>query len=233
MATRFCRYDLRTTDVERARAFYSRIAGADFWSDTLGIGPLSEQARARGALPHWLGHLAVDSVSTTAQRFLARGATPLGPPPPSECAPRVLRDPFGAVVALAPPHRTLDHQRVAWHMLHVVNETDAFPVYTEIFGWTPAGARAFGEGQREQMFAWDADAAPAGSVANTAASPGVHPHWMFFFACDSLDESLRTVRELGGLTLPVVERPDGSRLAACEDPQRAAFGLYQATTFPC
>jgi predicted enzyme related to lactoylglutathione lyase len=112
-------------------------------------------------------------------------------------------------------------------MLHVVNERDAFAVYADIFGWTPAGTRAFGEEQREQMFAWDADGA-AGSIANTAASPGVHPHWMFFFACGSLEESCRTVRELGGLTLPVVERPDGSRLAACEDPQRAAFGLCQA-----
>jgi predicted enzyme related to lactoylglutathione lyase len=71
------------------------------------------------------------------------------------------------------------------------------------------------------------DAAAAGCIANTAGLAWRPPHWMSCFGYDSLEESLRTVRELEGLTLPMVERPDGSRLAACEDPQRAAFGLFQ------
>jgi predicted enzyme related to lactoylglutathione lyase len=121
-----------------------------------------------------------------------------------------------------------DDTRVVWRMLHVKDEAGAFAVYGDVFGWTPIDTR-LANGRREQAFAWDAGGIAAGSIANTASLPGVHAHWMFFFATNALDDALTRVHEAGGLTLPVIERADGSRVAPCEDPQRAAFGLYQGS----
>jgi predicted enzyme related to lactoylglutathione lyase len=228
VAARFCRYELRTMDVDAAYAFYRRLLGPDFWTDALSVLPLPEQAVALGAVPHWLGHLSVENVAATAQRFISRGAIILGPPPHAAGVPCILRDPFGAVLALTPaPCRAARNGCVPWHMLHVRNETDAFAMYAQLLGWIAVGSRASEEeGWREQPFSWNETTAPAGSVADTATLPGIHPHWMFFFRTETLEESRATVRHLGGLALPVIERADGSRVAACEDPQRAAFGLY-------
>ena len=52
---RFSRYLLRTTDVEAATAFY----GAVLERSGDGIVLLHESAIARGARPHWPGHVGV------------------------------------------------------------------------------------------------------------------------------------------------------------------------------
>jgi len=224
----FCRFELRTTDPDAARSFYDRLLGPELWGHDIEVGTLPPQAVARGAVPHWLGHIAVENVDTTVERFVTRGATPLGP---RSGVPCILRDPFGVIVALTQGRwAETRNSRVPWQMLHVSDETQAFAVYADIFGWKPL--RTFdieGAPRGVQAFTWNQTTRPAGSVANTASSPGVHPHWMFFFRCEALENSLAIVREFGGLTLPAIKQPDGSRVAACEDPQGAAFGLYQAS----
>ena len=55
----------------------------------------------------------------------------------------------------------------------------------------------------------------------------MHPQWLFFFRTPDLDSALARVRELGGLALPASTLPEGHRVAACDDPQGAAFGLFQ------
>src|SRR5678815_2212963 len=102
--TRFCRYELRTKDVDGARAFYTDLLGRPFWADPIGIVPLPERAAARGAPSHWLGHLGVDEVEDTLQRFVAKGGEQLGPivtAPDGNTKQATLRDPSGAVLALS------------------------------------------------------------------------------------------------------------------------------------
>src|SRR5215471_13913146 len=90
----FSRYELRTTDVEDAHAFYADVFGADFWSDCIDVRPLAAPALARGAPPHWLGHIHVDDVVGIMLRFVERGATVVGPRPQGGHAAQVLlRDP--------------------------------------------------------------------------------------------------------------------------------------------
>src|SRR5678815_2786111 len=80
MVNRFCHYELRTTDVNAARDFYSDLLGWSFWGEGIDVVPLPAQASARGAPPHWLGHIGIDNVAETVGRFVQHGATPLGPP---------------------------------------------------------------------------------------------------------------------------------------------------------
>lgn len=224
---RFCRYDLRTTDVERARSFYGELLGHDFLGDGISVGPLPPHVAARGAPAHWLGHILVNDAATLSQ-LVALGATPLGPPPQGGTpVTAVVRDPSGAILGITSENGLRRPERVAWHLLNAQDEAQAFRVYSDVFGWVALDTTDLGADRgRHVAFAWDQEGHQAGSVSNMARLPGVHPQWLFFFATADLDGSLATVRRHGGLALPVTETADGHRVAVCDDPQGAAFALY-------
>src|SRR5688572_19477924 len=81
----FCRYSLRTTDVDGGRRFYEEAiglslpAGESPDASRLEAWPLHERALAQGVPAHWLGHLAVNDVDASANRLLELGAERLGP----------------------------------------------------------------------------------------------------------------------------------------------------------
>ncbi|HXX68671.1 MAG TPA: VOC family protein [Polyangiaceae bacterium] len=72
-AARFTRYAIRTTEPQAARAFYEEVLATDLWDADVKLSRLPEQAIARGAPPHWLGHLGVDDVEGTVNRLVALG----------------------------------------------------------------------------------------------------------------------------------------------------------------
>lgn len=220
---RFCAYELRTTDVDRARAFYTTILGPGFFSAGLSLAPLPAAAIARGAVPHWLGHIRVDDVSATAERFITRGATRLGP---ATDAVATLRDPSGAVLAISSSASCPDVARVVCHVLHAHDERAASSAYADLFGWAPPSARGVQAIAGHQPFSWSDSPTPSGIVTNSAQLAGVHAHWLFFFPTDDLDRTIAAVHANGGRSLPTVTAY-GQRLAPCEDAQGAAFGLSQ------
>src|SRR5688500_19846375 len=114
MPNPFSRYQLRTTDVDGARAFYLALFG-DFWGRGVDVTPLPAALAARGVPANWLGHIGVDDVVPPLYRFMDAGATRLGAPPPDgrDTAGVVLRDPFGANVALTPLAGEPSPERVA------------------------------------------------------------------------------------------------------------------------
>lgn len=230
-ASRFCRYELRTTDLDGARAFYAEVVGPEIWGADVTLAPLPEQAAARGAPPHWLGHLGVSDVDAATSRFVAQGAQPLGPTRRGAGgeARAILRDPSGAVVALTsertPPARDL----VAWHLLNTASPARASATYAELFGWTIGAEVDLGPGRgRHRSLAWDESGQSAGSVADITGSPHIHPQWLFFFRVPDLERSLARVRAAGGLALEPTTTGRGALVAPCDDPQGAAFALYEA-----
>jgi predicted enzyme related to lactoylglutathione lyase len=237
----FCRYDLRTTDPDAARSFYSEVVGLDFSEappseepSMLGVWLLHEQARARGAPPHWLGQLGVTDVEATVRRLLELGSERLGATVRANDGTEftTLRDPSGAVVALRESTRRPRRVPVAWHHLHTLDLDRAWAVYSELFGWTQAQTIDVADTVgANRIFAWEASGQSVGSMANTARLPGVHPHWLFFFPVADLEASLAKVRAKGGRVVAgSAVLPNGDRLGSCEDPQGAAFGLHQATS---
>jgi uncharacterized protein len=229
MVNPFCCYQLRTTDPAGARAFYTDLLGGDFWGRGVEAVPLPAQLAARGVPSNWLGHIGVDDVVPAMYRFLEAGATRLGAPPPDgrDTAGVVLRDPFGATVALTPVGHARKDDRVAWHLLTTRDEESAIGLYADIFGWTPLERQDLGDRGRHVTFAWDASGQPVGSTSDIARRPHVHAQWLFFFATPDLDASIARVRDLGGLALQAQTTADGHRHQACDDPQGAAFGLLQ------
>jgi predicted enzyme related to lactoylglutathione lyase len=223
--TRFCRFELRTTNVAAARAFYATVlgeGGAD-------IVPLPEAAAARGAPAHWLGHLGVDDVEGAACAFVERGAARLGPTRPTVDGGEVaiVHDPGGAVVAVATPPSAPARANVVWHQLHTTDLARATASYRELFGWQLTDRLDLGALGVHQQFAWYAGGASVGSMADTAGLPGVHPHWLFHFRVAALEPALVAVRAAGGVVIGPTVLPGGHRIAVCDDPQGAAFALRE------
>jgi predicted enzyme related to lactoylglutathione lyase len=223
----FSRYELRTTDADAARAFYASILG----HDRAVIWPLHEQALARGARPHWLGHLGVEDVERAAAAFVERGAMQLGPILPTRDGGQVvvLRDPGGALVAVAtpPPANAEARVDVAWHVLNTNDVARATANYRELFGWEFTDRIDLGAHGVFQQFAWHAGGAAVGAIADIAARPGVHPHWSFSFEVDVLEEAMAAARAAGGAVLDPIVLPSGERVCVCADPQGAAFALTE------
>ena len=219
-SSRFCRFELRTTDVAAARQFYTALLGTE--GDV--IVELPAAAAARGAPAHWLGYLDVGSAGVDAllRRFSERGATRLGPPGD----PVIVRDPGGAVLALTEaggPSRA----GVVWHVLHTPDAARAGAIYAELFGWALTERLELAGFGALQRFAWGAGEASTGAIADIAQRPGTHPHWLFFFGVADLDRALAAVRAGGGTAMASMRSAGGQRVAGCEDPQGAAFGLME------
>lgn len=222
---RFSRFDLRTTDADAARAFYASVLGHDRAS----IWPLHEQARARGAQPHWLGQIEVSNLPQVAAELEARGATALGPTRPTSDGGQaaVFRDPGGAIVAVGTPPVEPATLSVALHVLNTPNASHAAAMYHDLFGWDLTEQTELPAVGRIQHFAFQPGAANVGVIADITGRPGIHPHWLFFFAVDALDASLEKARRAGGKVLEPTVLPTGQRFCVCDDPQGAAFGLCQ------
>jgi uncharacterized protein len=225
--TSFCRFELRTTDAHAARAFYASLFG----HDRALIWPLHEQALARGARPHWLGHLGGGDLEQAVSALLERGAVRLGPVRPTSDGgeTHVLRDPGGALVALltTPPSSLASDVHVVWHVLNTNAAAQAARNYCELFGWQLTQPFELAGQGTFQRFAWHTGGRSVGAIADIEGRPGVHPHWLFFFEVDALEPAIAATRTAGGLALEPIVLPSGERACVCDDPQGAAFGLRE------
>jgi predicted enzyme related to lactoylglutathione lyase len=95
-----------------------------------------------------------------------------------------------------------------------------------LFGWTATDVLDLGP-EMCQLFSWDESGRTAGGMTSAARSPHIHAHWLFFFRVADIEDSLARVRARGGKVLGPMQTSSGDIVAACDDPQGAAFALYQ------
>ena len=225
MLHRFCGYALRTLDVPAARSFYDTLLGPEERQ----IVPLHAEAVARGARPHWLGVIEVNDAEQCASAFEAHGAVRLGPTRTGTGGTlAVVRDPGGAVVGLASGGTSgAPAGEPVWRVLNSGDVERTMAAYRELFGWHFGSALELDSLGRFHPFAWTSSSKTVGAICDIRERSGVHPHWLFHFAVPALDHALAEVRRLGGLTLPPLVAPNGARVGVCDDPQGAAFALWE------
>lgn len=225
--TRISHLLLRTTDLAAARGFYDEI----LVGGCPDVVELPAAARARGAKPHWLGHIAVDDPAAMIAALVDRGAQLLGPAFTTRGATaQALRERGGAVIAIGGPGDATARSDLAWHLTWSHSPVESLADHVELFGWqatTQVDTNGFGI---HRGFAWTPGGPSVGAVADVAAVAGVHAQWLYVFAVPDLDRAVAKVRERGGLALGPTTLPSGARMAACDDPQGGAFGLTDATT---
>jgi uncharacterized protein len=229
---RFVRYDLRTTDVDAARRFYANVLGESFWGPDIAVWQLHEQAIARGARPHWLGHVGSVLVDPVASRLKELGGERLGPAiDKGSHSYAVVRDPFGAVLAVSTEAPGESRGLVRWHLLHTNDHEKASATYASLFGWSPGPRLDLGPPiGMSQEFSYESGEPAVGTITEGARAPSIHPQWLYCFGTSDLERAVDRVRSGGGVALPTARTPAGALVAPCDDPQGVAFALFQDPT---
>ena len=249
-ASKFCWYELMTTDPAGATAFYeivvgwgaqdSGMPGMAYTMLTAGGAPIAglmalpEQAGNAGARPGWVGYVWVGDVDAGAAQAKAAGGTierlPNDIPGVGRFA--VVADPQGATIALFKDAAGGPRQMpaagtpglVGWHELHASDRESAFAFHAGLFGWTKAEALEMGGPIGiYQLFA-TGDAPVGGMMNKMDVFP--KPFWLYYFNVDDIDAAEARVTGGGGQILNGPhEVPGGSWIVQGLDPQGAMFAL--------
>jgi predicted enzyme related to lactoylglutathione lyase len=243
---RFAWYELMTTDIASAEAFYGRILGwgsQDASAPDLpyilataggaavgGLMGLPPEAIKKGATPRWMGYVAVDDVDVVTSRFERLGGTVYVLPTNTNIGRiSVVADPqaatLGLVTGLKPARQSSTGfdgpGRVGWHELLAEDWKKAFGFYSEIFGWQKADEIGMTEAYQQ----FSAGAQIMGGMSTKRPEEPL-PFWLFYFNVDDIDAAMERVKAAGGQILDgPYELPDGGRIVRCRDPQGAGFAL--------
>jgi predicted enzyme related to lactoylglutathione lyase len=244
---RFAWYELITTDVESAQAFYAKVVGWGvqdgstanlaytlFTSGTTPVGGLMglpEEARRMGATARWMGYVSVDDAQAAVGQLKRLGGAVYVPPTDSNIGRiAVVADPQAATLALIEglgsgqrkPPEANKPGRVGWQELLTTDWRKAFPFYSELFSWRKTDTQT-DSAITYQLFATGEET--AGGMFNKRPIDPV-PFWLFYFNIGDIDAAAERVEAAGGQVFEgPLELPGGSWVVRCRDPQGAAFAL--------
>jgi predicted enzyme related to lactoylglutathione lyase len=252
--SRFVWYELLTTDLAAADAFYRKVVG---WTSeraaqaepvyhvmsaptgpAAGIMELPEALRAAGRPPHWLGYVGVADVDAAA-RSVEQGGGKVHRKPadiPSVGRFAVVADPQGAIFALFAPEGGEGEATApgpgpgqgGWNELFAADGPGAFDFYSTQFGWTKDRAVDMGEMGIYQLFA---AGGPAIGGIMTKPPQIPTPVWQYYFNVRDIDKAVGLVTANGGQVLMgPMQVPGGSWIAQCVDPQGAHFAVVGPNT---
>ena len=248
----FIWYELLTSDVKAAKAFYDAVIGWNIQAEAPpggmdyrmieaadgaagGVMQLSESMLAGGAKPGWLCYLGVDDVDASAAAVAeAGGAIHMAPfDIPGAGRAALVADPQGIpfyVMRGSSPERSTAYQRrglqhVSWNELLSPDADGALDFYGRLFAIARVGGMPMGE-MGEYSFIANGDSAgeAVGAVMRTPA--GGHSGWSFYFRVPELTDAAAKVASLGGKVLQgPMEVPGGEWVLNAEDPEGVSFGL--------
>jgi predicted enzyme related to lactoylglutathione lyase len=244
---RFAWYELMTTDIAAAKAFYAEVVG---WgtqdastpdlayslftaegASVSGLMELPQDARKMGATPRWMGYVGCSDVDATAERIARLGGAVYVPPTDSNIGRiAVVADPQMVSLALVtglkpdpPQPAELDRPgHIGWHELLAVDGEKAFAFYRDIFGWQKAETET-GAMETYQLFAAGGQTI-GGMFTKRPIEP--FPYWLFYFNVGDIDAAVQRVKTAGGRIFEgPFEVPESSWIVRCIDPQGAIFAL--------
>jgi uncharacterized protein len=245
---RFVWYELMTSDVDAARAFYTDVVGwraRDVSAPDMpyilfvageravgGLMPLPDEATRQGTLPRWLGHVQVDDVDAAARQVATLGGEVHIPPTNVGDVGRfaVVADTQKAVFVLAswgqpwtePDSELRANGRVGWHELFADDCDRALEFYSDLLGWRKTISRSNDLGTY-QLFASRGQTV-GGILTKPPTLPA--PFWLHYFNVGDIDAAASRVTAGGGQIVGgPTQAPDGSWTVKCTDPQDAIFAL--------
>lgn len=245
-------YELMTTDVEAASAFYAKVVG---WTPTdsglpgpnpyvilnvgeAGVGGVftPEGGFADGARPGWMGYIFVDDVDAYVEKVAAAGGSVFMPPADIPTVGRfsVVADPYGATFTLfkpfpqdeVPPQPPeWEPGTFGWRELMAGDLEGAFAFYSGLFGWVKTQAIDMGPMGTYQLFAYAAGGPDAGGMMTRTPDMPVS-FWNYYAQVDSASAARDRALAAGATTtMDVHEVPGGSFVYMGVDPQGAGFAL--------
>jgi predicted enzyme related to lactoylglutathione lyase len=242
-------YELLTTDVAGAEAFYTEVVGwtvAPFegspqpyrvWSraDGTGIGGLMAIPPGMNFPPHWGMYVGVPKLEAAVAEIERRGGGSLSEliDVPDVGRMRTMKDPQGAAFSILEPampgsaaDRAPEVGDASWHELYTTDAEAALRFYSEVFGWSPTEALDMGPMGKYHMFGRGTGFG-GGIMKKPAEMAHVPPSWGFYFRVPDVHAAAERIKGLGGQVLNgPMEVPGGDWVVNAMDPQGAAFGLH-------
>ncbi|MGE5156698.1 MAG: VOC family protein [Gemmatimonas sp.] len=243
----FAWYELLTTDLPAAETFYRRVVGWDTQdastsqfayrlfsnrgAPVAGAMELPAEGRKKGAMPRWVGYVAVQDIDGTVDHLRRLGGTVYVPPTDSNIGRiSVVADPQTATLGLVEglkygrPGEAVPSEtgRVGWHELLAADGRTALDFYRALFGWQKAPDET-APVESYDLFA--VGGRTLGGVFTKFAATPV-PFWLYYFDVADLDTAIERMTEEGGrIAQGPIDLWDGTWIARCIDPQGAMFAL--------
>src|SRR5262245_1690374 len=242
-------YELMTTDMKGAEAFYSAVvgwktspfAGASHPYSTFNrtaempVGGVMTKPDEAKAPPFWARYVGVPKIEEAAAHVKRLGGSAHTEviTIPNVGRMQMMMDPQGAAFYIyepasteQPPEAAAEIGEASWHELMTTDVTAAMTFYQQLFGWQPSEAMDMGPAGKYQMFN-----RPHGMIGGMMNKPPemaqVPPNWQIYFRVADVDAAAERVKANGGKILNgPMEVPGGDRVVNAMDPQGAAFGLH-------
>jgi predicted enzyme related to lactoylglutathione lyase len=242
-------YELMTSDMKAAEAFYTTVVG---WktspfegagqpysmfnrSGDVAVGGVMTTPSEVKAPPFWAMYVGVPKLEDAAAHIKTLGG--------SECTEvitvpnvgrmQMMADPQGAVFYIYEP--ASEDQRpegapevgeASWHELMTTDAPAAMTFYEKVFGWQPTQTMDMGPAGAYQMF--NRPHGMIGGMMNKAPEmANVPPNWQIYFRVPDVHAAAERIKANGGQILNgPMEVPGGDWIVNAMDPQGAAFGLH-------
>ena len=243
-----CWYELGTTALDAADAFYSAVLGwtiasagmpgLDYRiisaSDGFGVGGMASYDPSAPAA--WRFYLEVADCDASAATVAATGDTVVQEPAdiPGTGRFAVCLDPQGAAFALLCPapmngeapsvgaYAPALTGHGAWHELSAPEPEAAFDFYANLVGWTKGVTMDMGSDGVYQLF--QAKGTDVGGMMRPM--PGMAASWTSYFTVDSVAATAERIIAGGGTVMHgPAEVPGGAFIVIAADPQGAMFGV--------
>ena len=248
----FVWYELMTSDLDGALAFYKDVVGWElkdsgmpgmryfmFGKDGKDVGGISSMGPDTPT--KWMGHLFTTDVDAATAAVVAAGGHVSRQPTDIPGVGRfsAVSDPQGAPYFLFQPNPTerqpaqlgpTDIGSVSWRELVTTDWEKAWEFYSTHYGWTKQTAIEMGPMGTYQTFMLD-DLAGGGMMNLFPAADGTPPppEWNFYFTVDAIHAAATRVTHAGGTVLqPPMQVPGGSWVMRGADPQGGRFALTAA-----
>ena len=247
--SRFVWYDLMSTDLPAARAFYTALFGWEvrpwdmgeggsydmLYAGEQGLGGMMPLGGSDGIPSHWIGYLSVADVDAACATAEATGGKTCVPPTDIPTVGRfaVVEDPSGAVFSPfrgdgpdMPVPTNAPAGTFAWNELMTLDAERAAEFYGRLTGWTYEKMDMGPMGFYWVFKNGSANVCGMMQMPPDAAAP--RAHWMPYVAVDDTDASAARATELGGTVLvSPTDIQDWGRFAIVRDPAGAMFGVLQ------
>jgi predicted enzyme related to lactoylglutathione lyase len=247
-------YELMTSDMSAAEAFYKTVVG---WSTTPfegagrpydlwtrpdgtpmgGVMTLPDEVKAHNVPAHWLIYIGVDSLEGAVAKIQQLGGSTV-----TEVISiagvgriRVVKDPQGAVFCVfepSSPPTAPDGDPVlgdaSWHELYTTDNAAAMTFYGELFGWKPTESMDMGPMGVYRMFGRRGPGqSMGGMMTKTPDMAQVPTSWLPYFLVPDVHAAAERIKANGGkVVMGPMEVPGGSWILQGQDPQGGTFALH-------
>jgi len=236
-----------TSDVDGARAFYSRVFGwtaedpdpefggyFSFLKDGIAVAGCMTNMAGEGVPDMWQVYLSTEDAEAAVAQATELGGQAIVPPMQvGELGKMaVILDGGGAAIGMWQPMAFAglalydEPGAPRWFELNTKSYDDAAEFYRRVFGWTTEVMSDTPE------FRYTVAVNDGENLAGIMDASGFLPaevpsHWGVYFGVPDADAAVATIVQLGGgVLMPANDTPYG-RLAAVTDPTGAAFRLMQ------